>query len=168
MKLCPIFLLLSSSPPTVPNPPCGPYGLDTFPQHPPLIPSSSTSASAAISLPSAPPVPPQQQRAPCLVWRDEGAGRPASEHLLLGQLATKPHRWLLGSGSCCWAPPWGNLQHSLSLDPSSLCRCCFSQFLINSHIWELQLVKLVYISHQRIKEKMRDGMGWVGSQAVQV
>lgn len=161
MKLCPIFLFPSSSLQTIPNPHCVPYGLDTLPQHPPLVPSSSTSPSTVMSLPS--PMPPEWQCAPRPVPRDEGADRLASEHLLLDQLATKPRRKLLGSGSCCWAPAQGNLQRSISLDASSLGRCCFSHFLINSCIWELQLVKLVYISHQWIKEMMRDGMGGISS-----
>lgn len=38
MKLCPIFLFYSSSPPTIPNPPHVPYGFDGFLQHAPPSP----------------------------------------------------------------------------------------------------------------------------------
>lgn len=77
MKLCPIFLFPSSFPPTIPKPHCVPYGLDTLPQHLPLVFSFSTSPSTVISLPFS--VPPKRQCVPWPVPRDEGVtGWPVS------------------------------------------------------------------------------------------
>lgn len=156
MKLCPIFLFHSSSPPTIPNPHHLPYSFDGFPQHS-ILPPSPFPLPALSPLCHSPHCPSDS------MYPDLSQGMRC---WLSGQCS--PPAWPAGNQTWQITAGLRLLPLSSSRRKSPAQHCLGSFFLLQMLLFTVSdkiaylratVCKTCYINHQWIKEVTRSGMG---------